>query len=40
MATAKVVRCGIAIPQDSIDGPLDIDLLHMFLSRADRKSVV
>jgi probable F420-dependent oxidoreductase len=35
MATAKVVRCGIAIPQDFIDGPLDIDLLHMFLSRAE-----
>src|SRR5919106_5340695 len=35
MATAKVVRCGIAIPQDFIDGPLDIDLLHTFLSRAE-----
>ncbi len=35
MATGKAVRCGIAIPQDFIDGPLDIPLLHTFLSRAE-----
>jgi probable F420-dependent oxidoreductase len=35
MATGKTVRCGIAIPQDFIDRPLDISLLHTFLSRAE-----
>src|SRR5919109_1699242 len=35
MATTKSVRCGIAIPQDFIDGPLDIALLHTFLARAE-----
>jgi probable F420-dependent oxidoreductase len=35
MATGKAVRCGIAIPQDLIDGPLDIPCLHTYLSRAE-----
>src|SRR5262245_23279288 len=35
MATAKIVRCGIAVPQDFIDGPLDTAVLHSFLSRAE-----
>src|SRR5919108_2612680 len=35
MATGKAVRYGIAIPQDFIDGPLDIPFLHTFLSRAE-----
>jgi probable F420-dependent oxidoreductase len=35
MASGKAVRCGIAIPQDFIDGPLDIPFLHTFLARAE-----
>jgi probable F420-dependent oxidoreductase len=35
MATSKAVRCGIAIPQDCIDGPIDVPLLHTFLARAE-----
>jgi probable F420-dependent oxidoreductase len=35
MATGKTARCGIAIPQDFIDGPLDIPSLHTFLARAE-----
>jgi probable F420-dependent oxidoreductase len=35
MATGKAVRCGIAIPQDFIDEPLDIPFLHRYLSRAE-----
>jgi probable F420-dependent oxidoreductase len=35
MATSKPVRYGIAIPQDFIDGPLDLPLLRTFLSRAE-----
>jgi probable F420-dependent oxidoreductase len=35
MTTGKAVRCGIAIPQDFIDGPIDIPFLHTFLSRAE-----
>src|ERR671923_76318 len=35
MATGKAVRYGIAIPQDFIDGPLDIPFLRMFLSHAE-----
>jgi probable F420-dependent oxidoreductase len=35
MATGKAVRCGIAIPQDFIDGPLDVPFLHTFLARAE-----
>jgi probable F420-dependent oxidoreductase len=35
MATGKAVRYGIAIPQDFIDGPLDIPFLHAFLARAE-----
>jgi probable F420-dependent oxidoreductase len=35
MATGKAVLCGIAIPQDFIDGPLDIAFLHTYLSRAE-----
>jgi probable F420-dependent oxidoreductase len=35
MATGKTVRCGIAIPQDFIDGPLDIPYLHTYLTRAE-----
>jgi probable F420-dependent oxidoreductase len=38
MATRRVVRCGIAIPQDFIDGPLDLPALHTFLSRAEALS--
>jgi alkanesulfonate monooxygenase SsuD/methylene tetrahydromethanopterin reductase-like flavin-dependent oxidoreductase (luciferase family) len=29
------MRFGIAIPQDFIDGPLDLSFLHTFLSRAE-----
>jgi probable F420-dependent oxidoreductase len=35
MATSKAVRCGIAIPQDCIDGPIDVPFLHTFLARAE-----
>jgi probable F420-dependent oxidoreductase len=35
MASAKTVRCGIAIPQDFIDAPFDIPSLHTFLARAE-----
>ena len=35
MATAKVIRCGIAIPQDFLDGPLETTRLHTFLTRAE-----
>jgi probable F420-dependent oxidoreductase len=35
MATGKPVRFGIAIPQDFIDGPLDLSSLRMFLSHAE-----
>ena len=35
MATAKGICCGIAILQNSIDGPLDTARLHTFLSRAE-----
>jgi probable F420-dependent oxidoreductase len=35
MATGKVVRCGIAIPQDFIDGPIDIPFLQTYLARAE-----
>jgi probable F420-dependent oxidoreductase len=35
MATSKPVRYGIAIPQDFIDGPLDLPLLRTFLARAE-----
>jgi probable F420-dependent oxidoreductase len=35
MATGKAVLCGIAIPQDFIDGPIDIPFLHTYLSRAE-----
>src|SRR5687768_10700779 len=35
MATAPTVRCGIAIPQDYINGPIDIPSLQTFLSRAE-----
>jgi probable F420-dependent oxidoreductase len=35
MATGKAVHCGIAIPQDFIDGPIDIPFLHTYLSRAE-----
>jgi probable F420-dependent oxidoreductase len=35
MATSKAVCCGIAIPQDFIDGPLDTAGLQAFLSRAE-----
>ena len=27
--------CGIAIPQDCVDGPLDMPFLHTYLSRAE-----
>jgi probable F420-dependent oxidoreductase len=35
MGTTPTVRCGIAIPQDYIDGPIDIPSLQMYLSRAE-----
>jgi len=35
MASGKAVHYGIAIPQDFIDGPLDIPFLHAFLTRAE-----
>jgi probable F420-dependent oxidoreductase len=35
MATGKRVRCGIAIPQDFIAGPLEIEALHTYLHRAE-----
>jgi probable F420-dependent oxidoreductase len=35
MATAKVIRCGVAIPQDFLDGPLDPTQLQTFLARAE-----
>src|SRR5262247_1249774 len=35
MATGKTVHYGVAIPQDLIDGPLDLAFLHTFLSRAE-----
>jgi probable F420-dependent oxidoreductase len=35
MATSKAVLCGIAIPQDFLEGPLDIPSLHTYLSRAE-----
>ena len=35
MTTGKAMRFGIAIPQDFIDGPLDLSFLHTFLSRAE-----
>jgi probable F420-dependent oxidoreductase len=35
MATGKTLRCGTAIPQDLIDGPLDLASLHTFLTRAE-----
>ncbi|HXH10373.1 MAG TPA: LLM class flavin-dependent oxidoreductase [Alphaproteobacteria bacterium] len=35
MATGTTVRCGIAIPQDFIGGPLHPDSLRAFLTRAE-----
>jgi probable F420-dependent oxidoreductase len=35
MGTAPTVRCGIAIPQDYINGPIDIPSLQTYLSRAE-----
>jgi probable F420-dependent oxidoreductase len=35
MTTGKPVRFGIAIPQDFINGPLDISSLHAYLTRAE-----
>src|SRR5215831_6585226 len=35
MATGKTVRCGIAIPQDFIDGSFDVSLLPTYLARAE-----
>jgi probable F420-dependent oxidoreductase len=35
MATGKAVRCGIALPQDCIDGPIDIPFLQTYLARAE-----
>jgi probable F420-dependent oxidoreductase len=35
MATGKAVRCGIPIPQDFVNRPLDIPLLHTYLTRAE-----
>jgi probable F420-dependent oxidoreductase len=35
MATSKAVHCGIAIPQDFIDTPIDIPFLHTYLARAE-----
>jgi len=35
MASDKTVHCGIAIPQDCIEDPLDIPSLHTYLARAE-----
>jgi probable F420-dependent oxidoreductase len=35
MTAAKPVRCGIAIPQDYINKPVDLPFLHTYLSRAE-----
>jgi probable F420-dependent oxidoreductase len=35
MATGTTVRCGIAMPQDFIDGALNVDALQAYLSRAE-----
>jgi probable F420-dependent oxidoreductase len=35
MTTAKPVRCGVAIPQDYINKPVDLPYLHTYLSRAE-----
>jgi probable F420-dependent oxidoreductase len=35
MATGKALRCGIAIPQDFIDGPIGIPFLQTYLARAE-----
>lgn len=35
MATGKTLRCGIAIPQDLIDGSLDVHFLQTYLARAE-----
>jgi probable F420-dependent oxidoreductase len=35
MATGKAVRCGIPIPQDFVNRPIDIPLLHAYLMRAE-----
>jgi len=35
MTTAKPVRCGVAIPQDFINKPVDLPFLHTYLSRAE-----
>jgi hypothetical protein len=37
MVGAKTVLCGIAIPQDFIDGSIDIPFLHTVLSRAEQR---
>jgi probable F420-dependent oxidoreductase len=35
MASGTAVRCGIAIPQDFVDGPVKIDALQAYLSRTE-----
>jgi probable F420-dependent oxidoreductase len=35
MTAAKPVRCGVAIPQDYINKPVDLPFLHTYLSRAE-----
>ena len=35
MTTATPVRCGVAIPQDFINKPVDLPFLHTYLSRAE-----
>jgi probable F420-dependent oxidoreductase len=35
MAVGKTIRCGVAVPQDLINGPIDIPSLHAYLSRAE-----
>ena len=35
MASGTTVRCGIAMPQDFVDGPVKIDALQAYLTRAE-----